>query len=131
MMRILASLSIVLLLSACSLFPSNFDYNEQAKIADIVEWTKRDVVCNNTEQTRALVQRLDNQAEWLVTYGRSLPNNEKLVIMYTNLDAITSDMIKRYEDTTRIPSVMYCKVKIKTINEAASTMLPVSGRRPR
>lgn len=130
-MRTLASLSIVLLLSACSLFPSKFDYNEQAKITDIAEWTKSDAVCNNVDQARSLAQRLDSQAEWLVTYGKTLPNNEKLTTMYTNLDAITSDFVKRYEDTTRTPSVVYCKVKIKTINEAANIMLPVSGRRPR
>jgi len=119
------------LLSGCAIWPSHFDGNEQAKLTDIIELTKNSSICDQPAETATLSKTLNFTAGWLMTYGDSVPNNSSLVTMYNNLHQITDEFEKRYSDASKKPSEFYCKSKISNINEAASKILIVSGKRMR
>lgn len=129
MKNLVATVSVVFLLSACALFPSYFDYNEQARLVDIIELTKTDSVCS-TEEIKTVSRDIRQKVDWLTTYSASLPDNSKIQEMNRNLSGIVGDFDKRYQ-SDKPPSKFFCSAKIKNINEAARKMLSVSGRRPR
>lgn len=131
-MAFIKNLTIItsaLVLSACALFPSKFDANEQAKLTDIILLSQDDSVCANSSIS-VTVTEIDRSAQWLKIYSESLPKNEKLVDMTKNLSDITKDFRASYLKD-KPPSHFYCRSKIRIINEATRKMLDVSGRRPR
>ena len=69
-------------------------------------------------------------ARWAWSYGRDLPNNEKMVAMTANLMAITKELDDRYKKGDAV-SATYCRLKMKNIHTATDTILKVSARRPR
>ena len=121
------------MLSGCALFPSQFDSNEQARITDIVVLTVDEkATCENASRAYLVAKDVDEHARWLVIYGGSLPDNDKLTSGYVKLREISRDMVKRYgQGPDKDPSRVYCESKIKTMNRAAQTLLEASGRRPR
>lgn len=129
MKNLTATVSVAFLLSACAIFPSYFDYNEQARLVDIIELTKTDAVCS-TDEIKTVSKDIRKNVDWLLTYSSSLPNNSKVQEMEKNLSEIVGDFDKRYQGD-KPPSKFFCSAKIKNINEAARKMLSVSGRRPR
>jgi hypothetical protein len=129
MRNLIAAASVALLLSACAIFPSYFDYNEQARLVDIIELTKTDSVCS-TDEIKTVSRDIRRNVDWLVTYSSSLPNNSKIQDMNRSLSEIVGDFDRRYL-SDKPPSRFFCSAKIKNINEAARKMLSVSGRRPR
>ena len=129
MRNLVATVSVAFLLSACALFPSYFDYNEQARLVDIIELTKTDAVCA-TDEIKSVSRDIRQKTDWLITYSSSLPDNVKIQEMNKQLSDIVGDFDRRYQ-TDKPPSKFFCSAKIKNINEAARKMLSVSGRRPR
>lgn len=129
MRNFVAAVSVAILLSACAIFPSHFDYNEQARLVDIIELTKTDAVCS-TDEIKTVSREIRQKVDWLNTYSASLPNNSKIQEMNRNLSEIVGDFDQRYRGD-KPPSKFFCSAKIKNINEAAHKMLSVSGRRPR
>ena len=129
MRNLLAIVSVAFALSACALFPSYFDYNEQARLVDIIELTKTDAVCA-TDEIKSVSREIRQKTDWLITYSSSLPDNVKIQEMNKQLSDIVGDFDRRYQ-TDKPPSKFFCSAKIKNINEAARKMLSVSGRRPR
>lgn len=125
----LTVLTSTLILSACALFPSKFDTNEQAKLTDIILLSQDDSVCVQPS-INVVVNDIDKTAQWLKIYSEHLPNNEKLTDMTKNLSDITKDFRASYLKD-KPPSHFYCRSKMKIINEASKKMLDVSGRRPR
>ena len=121
------------MLSGCALFPSQFDSNEQARITDIVVLTVDEkATCENPSRAYLVAKDVDDHARWLVIYGGSLPDNDKLTSGYVKLREISRDMVKRYgQGPDKDPSRLYCESKIKSMNRAAQTLLQASGRRPR
>lgn len=129
MRNLVAIVSIAFALSACALFPSYFDYNEQARLVDIIELTKTDAVCA-TDEIKSVSRDIRQKTDWLITYSSSLPDNVKIQEMNKQLSDIVGDFDRRYQ-SDKPPSKFFCSAKIKNINEAARKMLSVSGRRPR
>lgn len=132
-MKTIAVVCSAMLLTSCALFPSQFDSNEQARITDIVAWTVDEkATCENASRAYLVAKDVDEHARWLVIYGGSLPDNDKLTAGYVKLREISRDMVKRYDQgPDKDPSRVYCESKIKTMNRAAQTLLEASGRRPR
>lgn len=129
MKNTIAAVSVALTLSACALFPSYFDNNEQARITDIILLSQDDSVC--AQPNMATVARdIDHSAQWLKIYSASIPRNNALTDMTRNLAGVTQDFRTAYQKD-RPPSQFYCRAKIKIIHEATTRMLDVSGRRPR
>lgn len=129
MKSLTAAVSAAFLLSSCALWPSWFDYNEQARIVDIIELTKSDSVCS-TDEIKSVSKEIRSKVDWLMTYSNSLPDNQKIQAMNKSLSDIVGDFDRRYQ-SDKPPSKFFCTAKIKNINEAAHKMLSVSGRRPR
>ena len=132
-MKTIAVVCSALLLTGCALFPSQFDSNEQARITDIVVLTVDEkATCENASRAYLVAKDVDEHARWLVIYGGSLPDNDKLTSGYVKLREISRDMVKRYsQGPDKDPSRVYCESKIKSMNRAAQTLLQASGRRPR
>lgn len=129
MKNTIAAVSVALTLSACALFPSYFDSNEQARITDIILLSQDDSVCAQPN-VAAVAQDIDRSAQWLKIYSASIPRNNALTDMTRNLAGVTHDFKTAYQKD-KPPSQFYCKAKIKIIHEATERMLDVSGRRPR
>ena len=129
MKNIITTISVSFFLTGCALWPSWFDYNEQARIVDIIELTKTDTVCASDE-IKSISKEIRARVDWLVTYSNSLPDNQKIREMNRNLSEIVGDFDQRYRGD-KPPSKFFCSAKIKNINDAARKMLSVSGRRPR
>ena len=127
-MKRLSVLFASIVLTGCSLFPSQFDSNEQARITDIVAWTVDEkATCENASRAYLVAKDVDEHARWLVIYGGSLPDNDKLTAGYVKLREISRDMVKRYsQGPDKDPSRVYCESKIKTMNRAAQTLLEAS-----
>lgn len=117
-----------LLLTGCALFPSQFDAQEQNAIVDLVVMSRSEMC--QTPEIATHVKAINLRAEWLQVYSSSLPNNEKIQAMNTNMVAMTQDLAKRYQGDA-VASRFFCETRMKNINQAARTMLDVSGRRPR
>ena len=116
------------MLTGCALFPSQFDAQEQNAIVDLVVMSRHELC--NTPEISTHAQAINLRAEWLEVYSSSLPNNEKIQSMNTNMVAMTRDLAKRYQGGAAA-SRFFCETRMKNINQAARTMLDVSGRRPR
>jgi hypothetical protein len=129
MKNTIATVSVALALSACALFPSYFDSNEQARITDIILLSQDDSVCARPDMA-TVARDIDHSAQWLKVYSASIPRNNTLTDMTRNLAGVTEDFKKSYVKE-KPPSQFYCRAKIKIINEATVRMLDVSGRRPR
>ena len=129
MKNTIAAISVALTLSACALFPSYFDSNEQARITDIILLSQDDSVCGRSD-IATVARDIDHSAQWLRIYSASIPRNNTLTDMTRNLASVTQDFRTAYQ-REKAPSQFYCKSKIKIINEATTRMLDVSGRRPR
>ena len=117
-----------LLLTGCALFPSQFDAQEQNAIVDLVVMSRSELC--RTPEIATHAQAINLRAEWLQVYSSSLPNNEKIQAMNTNMVAMTQDLAQRYQGGAAA-SRFFCESRMKNINQAARVMLDVSGRRPR
>lgn len=129
MKNTIAAISVAFALSACALFPSYFDTNEQARITDIILLSQDDSVCSRSD-IATVARDIDHSAQWLKIYSASIPRNNALADMTRNLAGVTQDFRSAYQKE-KPPSQFYCRAKIKIINEATTRMLDVSGRRPR
>ena len=129
MKNTIAAISVAFTLSACALFPSFFDPNEQARITDIILLSQDDSVCARPDMA-AVARDIDHSAQWLKVYSASIPRNNALTDMTRNLAGVTQDFKTAYLKD-RPPSQFYCRAKVKIIHEATVRMLDVSGRRPR
>ena len=117
-----------LLLTGCALFPSQFDAQEQNAIVDLVVMSRFELC--RTPEIATHAQAINLRAEWLQVYSSSVPNNEKIQTMNNNMVTMTQDLAKRYQGDAAA-SRFFCETRMKNINQAARTMLDVSGRRPR
>jgi hypothetical protein len=129
--EIMKRLSIFLsaiLMSGCALWPSQFDAQEQNAIVDLVVMSRFELC--RTPEIATHAHAINLRAEWLQVYSSSLPNNEKIQAMNTNMVEMTQDLAKRYQGDAAA-SRFFCESRMKNINKAARTMLDVSGRRPR
>ena len=129
MKNTIAAISVAFALSACALFPSYFDTNEQSRITDIILLSQDDSVCSRAD-IATVARDIDHSAQWSKIYSASIPRNNALTDMTRNLAGVTQDFRSAYQ-REKLPSQFYCKSKIKIINEATTRMLDVSGRRPR
>lgn len=128
MMRWIAAAAL-LLLTACSLLPSNFDSQEHAVLVTVAQLSADNAICNNRELAQVHSRALYQQADWLHRYGSSLPQNTDLANQESQLLAIASELKQRYERGE--VSVVYCRSKMDNISRAAQIMIKSSAGRPR
>lgn len=129
-MKTISTIFAVLLLTACSIFPSAFDGQEHARIVSIHVAAKDNTVCDSPDRARPTVNQMYRDTEWLYHYGSNVENNEDLTRMELYLLGMVREARDRYNREERV-SVLYCKSKFDNIHRTTEKMMQVSGRRSR
>jgi ssDNA-specific exonuclease RecJ len=120
----LAILVLPFLLTACA----TFDNNEYARLVDM-RHELRESRCAVDNDVRVMIQTIDDHAAWLSIYSKYLPNNNPTIVMLDSYKQTLEDLRNNYKGQT--PSVVYCRIKIKNMQEQLDIILDTTARRPR
>ena len=123
-MNRLAILILPFLLTACA----TFDNNEYARLVDM-RHELRESRCAIDNDVRVMIQTIDGHAAWLSIYSKYLPNNNPTIVMLDSYKQTLEDLRNNYKGQT--PSVVYCRIKIKNMQEQLDIILDTTARRPR
>jgi outer membrane biogenesis lipoprotein LolB len=124
-------LSSLILLTACAV---KFDPVEHSRMVDVrhrVHQAQAEQHCADPKMARYQAETLDSDATWLLFYTQYIPNNESAEKMATELKNTTADFAKRYQDTTRPPSKVFCELRLKNIATQIEIIQRTNARRPR
>jgi hypothetical protein len=64
-------------------------------------------------------------------YTQYIPNNDSAEKMATELKKTTTDFVKRYRDTEKTPSKVFCELRLKNIATQIEIIQRTNARRPR
>jgi hypothetical protein len=124
-------LSSLLFLTACAV---KFDPAEHSRMVDVrhrVYQAQTEQHCADPKLAKFQAENLDSDATWLLFYTQYIPNNESAEKMATELKKTTADFAKRYQDTSRAPSKMFCELRLKNIATQIEIIQRTNARRPR
>ena len=132
-MVLLKTLLIVssIALTACAV---KFDPAEHSRMVDVrhrVYQAQTEQHCADPKMAKYQAESLDSDATWLLFYTQYIPNNESAERMATELKNTTADFAKRYQDTTRPPSKVFCELRLKNIATQIEIIQRTNARRPR
>jgi hypothetical protein len=132
-MVLLKKLLIVssVVLTACAV---KFDPAEHSRMVDVrhrVYQAQTEQHCADPKMARYQAESLDSDATWLLFYTQYIPNNESAEKMATELKNTTADFAKRYQDTTKSPSKVFCELRLKNIATQIEIIQRTNARRPR
>lgn len=132
------SLMLVMLLAGCSTIDKavdsylmKFDANEYKLITDIrtnASLAKTD--CKDTEKSKRNIEKLWVSALSLKNYAENLPHNGPIQKASTEMYDIVNSISSHYQSNDKVSEV-YCKVKLGTIENNASTMQQIEGSKPK
>ena len=120
-----------LALSGCAV---KFDPVEHSRMVDVrhrVYQAQTEQHCTDPKMARYQAESLDSDATWLLFYTQYIPNNESAERMATELKNTTADFAKRYQDTTKPPSKVFCELRLKNIATQIEIIQRTNARRPR
>ena len=118
-------------LTACAV---KFDPVEHSRMVDVrhrVYQAQTEQHCADPKMARYQAETLDSDATWLLFYTQYIPNNESAERMATELKNTTTDFAKRYQDTTKPPSKIFCELRLKNIATQIEIIQRTNARRPR
>ena len=118
-------------LTACAV---KFDPVEHSRMVDVrhrVYQAQTEQHCTDPKMARYQAESLDSDATWLLFYTQYIPNNESAERMATELKNTTADFAKRYQDTTKPPSKVFCELRLKNIATQIEIIQRTNARRPR
>jgi hypothetical protein len=118
-------------LTACAV---KFDPVEHSRMVDVrhrVYQALNEQHCADPKMARYQAETLDSDATWLLFYTQYIPNNESAERMATELKNTTSDFAKRYQDTSKPPSKVFCELRLKNIATQIEIIQRTNARRPR
>jgi hypothetical protein len=124
-------LSSLILLTACAV---KFDPVEHSRMIDVrhrVYQAQHEQHCADPKMARYQAESLDSDATWLLFYTQYIPNNESAEKMAVELKNTTADFAKRYQDTTKPPSKVFCELRLKNIATQIEIIQRTNARRPR
>jgi hypothetical protein len=124
-MRLLAILMIPFMMVGCA---ATFDNNEYARLVDMRHELREDR-CQNESDARAMVRSLESDTEWIQIYSRYLPKNSNTVKMLSVYQEGIKEFVEAYDRTN--PSVIYCRLKVRNLQDQLDIMLATTARRPR
>ncbi len=132
-MELLKKLLIVssIALTACAV---KFDPVEHGRMVDVrhtVHQALNEQHCSDPKLARYSAENLDSDATWLLFYTQYIPNNESAEKMATELKKTTTDFAKRYRDTEKTPSKVFCELRLKNIATQIEIIQRTNARRPR
>ena len=124
-------LSSLVFLTACAV---KFDPVEHSRMVDVrhrVYQAQTEQHCSDTKLARYTAESLDSDATWLLFYTQYIPNNESAEKMAVELKNTTADFAKRYHDTEKTPSKIFCELRLKNIATQIEIIQRTNARRPR
>lgn len=119
------AISALLLLTGCVAMFDNNEYSAMVTMRAELDAAK----CEDPDQARQMARDLHKTSQWLVIYGRHLPDNHNTVTMITALEKTARDFSDRYQGTAA--SAGFCKTKVKIMQGQLDTILDTTARRPR
>jgi outer membrane biogenesis lipoprotein LolB len=124
-------LSSLIFLTACAV---KFDPAEHSRMVDVrhrVHQAQIEQHCANPKIAMYTAENLDSDATWLLFYTQYIPNNDSAEKMATELKKTTADFAKRYRDTEKPPSKVFCELRLKNIATQIEIIQRTNARRPR
>ena len=121
----------LILLTACAV---KFDPVEHSRMVDVrhrVYQALNEQHCADPKMARYQAESLDSDATWLLFYTQYIPNNNSAEKMAVELKNTTADFAKRYQDTTKPPSKVFCELRLKNIATQIEIIQRTNARRPR
>ena len=135
MKKTIATISIVLLLSGCTVLDSlrlaKFDTNEYGSVVDLRSYAQ--VVtpfCDEQVFDYDLVMQLHMLSTSMFNYAQFLPNNDDTVEMVKALHEIVQQFKAKY-DTQEYVSNNYCRLKLQQIERSARRIQETIGSKNR
>jgi len=132
-MALLKKLLVVssIALTACAV---KFDPVEHSRMVDVrhsVYVAQTEQHCADPKLARYSAENIDSDATWLLFYTQYIPNNDSAEKMAVELKNTTADFAKRYRDTDRAPSKVFCELRLKNIATQIEIIQRTNARRPR
>jgi hypothetical protein len=132
-MALLKKLLVVssIALTACAV---KFDPVEHSRMVDVrhrVHQAQIEQHCADPKLAKFQAETLDSDATWLLFYTQYIPNNQSAEKMATELKKTTADFSKRYRDTEKPPSKVFCELRLKNIATQIEIIQRTNARRPR
>jgi hypothetical protein len=124
-------LSSLILLTACAV---KFDPVEHSRMVDVrhrVYQALNEQHCSDPKLARYQAENLDSDATWLLFYTQYIPNNDSAEKMAVELKNTTADFAKRYRNTEKTPSKVFCELRLKNIATQIEIIQRTNARRPR
>jgi hypothetical protein len=124
-------LSSLILLTACAV---KFDPVEHSRMVDVrhrVYQALNEQHCADPKMAKYQAESLDSDATWLLFYTQYIPNNNSAEKMAVELKNTTADFAKRYRDTAKPPSKVFCELRLKNIATQIEIIQRTNARRPR
>lgn len=124
-------LSSLIFLTACAV---KFDPVEHSRMVDVrhrVYQAQTEQHCADPKLARLQAENLDSDATWLLFYTQYIPNNDSAEKMAVELKNTTADFVKRYRDTEKAPSKVFCELRLKNIATQIEIIQRTNARRPR
>jgi hypothetical protein len=124
-------LSSLVVLTACAV---KFDPVEHSRMVDVrhtVYVAQTEQHCTDSKLARYSAENIDSDATWLLFYTQYIPNNESAEKMAVELKNTTADFVKRYRDTEKAPSKVFCELRLKNIATQIDIIQRTNARRPR
>ena len=124
-------LSSLVLLTACAV---KFDPVEHSRMVDVrhrVYQALNEQHCSDPKLARYQAENLDSDATWLLFYTQYIPNNDSAEKMAAELKNTTADFARRYRDTEKTPSKVFCELRLKNIATQIEIIQRTNARRPR
>ena len=134
MKKLIAILAVVGL-NGCAVYDAltmtGFDPNEYLIITQIrTDAGQYKTQCDNKLLASANAQAIANKTNLFEKYSEQIPSNDNGINASKSLNEIAQGLAKSYTDKAE-PSVMFCKLKYGSIENAATVIQHVVGNRPR
>jgi hypothetical protein len=124
-------LSSLVFLTACAV---KFDPVEHSRMIDVrhrVHQAQTEQHCLDPKMAKYQAESLDSDATWLLFYTQYIPNNQSAEKMAVELKNTTTDFARRYRDTEKFPSKVFCELRLKNIATQIEIIQRTNARRPR
>lgn len=107
-------LILTLFLSGC-VTSAHFDNNEYASVVRLEVYTRQiSTSCENPTKVKMMIDQLESDVEYLVTYTKFLKVNKSTHEIALVLQSQVKELKQAYEKGT--PTDIYCQVKLKILN---------------
>lgn len=135
MKKTIATISIVLLLSGCTVLDSlrlaKFDTNEYGSVVDLRSYAQVVIpFCDEKVFDYDLVMQLHMLSTSMFNYAQFLPNNDDTIEMVKALHEIVQQFKAKY-DTQEYVSNNYCRLKLQQIERSARRIQEAIGSKNR